>query len=229
MRSRVLIFILSNLAYSPAMAELPAWVKSGSASIDGHPVVLCSHEALDPQQAQEIAESKCLASAARANGVTVTVHIRTVQSLSGSDASETASIKPINALVKCSWTNRYLEELNTGYRVWLQCKIESIETNESRSPRSPAATNVKPAALPYKRGILYVTTVPKADKIIVLNKESGERVIDPSSNAGRIELREGDTAFTVRKSGYLDNTQQIPFWSHGKTVTVTVELAELPK
>jgi hypothetical protein len=193
---------------------------------------VCSHDALDPEDARQVAEGKCLASAAKLGGVRVTLRQKTVQSLTGSDSSEIAEVEPMTREVKCEWTERFLEQVGQGYRVWLRCRVSNADvTKAARSAQSKGGetTESQPSKgevrLPYKRGILVVTTVPQADRITV-GGMNGERVVEVTSNVTRLELKEGDEWVSARKQKYREKREKLRDWKHGDSLSVTLWLNE---
>lgn len=225
-----LLLIEIALASSSAIAKsTPPWVSSAALSDATYHYVICSHDGIDPEEAKQIAESKCLASAAKLGGVSVTIREKTVQSLTGSDSSEVAEIVPFQRDVQCEWTDRYLEPVGDGYRVWLRCKIKRdriravISAGENEESVPIQSKPLEQEA--YKRGLLVVTTTPKADRIIVKGSR-GDRVIEVTSNVMRIEIREGDAEVLVRKQKFKDVIKPISTWSHGQTISVTLLLED---
>lgn len=214
---------LPRVAEQKANHPLPLWI---TASSDSNKVI-CSADGLDPQEIQVRAESNCLASAARSQGVTLRVEHKTVISLSGSDSGESITADPINSQVKCDFTNRFLEQLSSGgYRIWLQCGIrknEAISAGIKTESWVNFNANRKLSQLPYKRAVLQITTVPQAEKIIIGGLR-GERVFDVESNVMSIEVREGDAWVECKKQKYKSERKEIPKFSHGSTVGLTVYL-----
>jgi hypothetical protein len=206
----------------------PSWIGGGSLSDATYSYVICSHDGIDPEEVKQVAESKCLASAAKLGGVTVTIREKTVQSLTGADSSEVAEITPLRRDIRCEWTDRYMERVGEGFRVWLRCKVKKGEIRSETSASVDASLPVagidsRLAKEPYKRGLLVVTTTPKADRILVSGAR-GERVIEVISNVMRIEIREGDDSIVVKKQGFKDARKVVPEWSHGHSVSITLFL-----
>ncbi|NUM87852.1 MAG: hypothetical protein HUU37_01485, partial [Bdellovibrionales bacterium] len=125
MRSQIPFFLLTSLLASSAAVSdsLPKWITGGSLEDASYRYIVCSQDGLDPEDIRQAAEAKCLSSAAKLNGVNITVKEKSVQSLTGVDASEVAEIEPKNKEAICTWTDRYLEKLASGYRIWLRCKV----------------------------------------------------------------------------------------------------------
>jgi hypothetical protein len=198
--------------------SLPTWVRSGS----DKNTIICSHDALDPEEARAIAETKCLSSAAKLGGVQIAITSKSIDSLGGADASEVAEMKPLTSEVRCSWTNRYLESIDGGYRAWLACRVEGVVKGipQVSAPAPPSAS----AMLPYKRATLSLATTPMASKVIVKNAVIGERVIDLTSNVQLIPLREGDESIEIRKQGYQPVVKVLGEWGHGQAISITVRL-----
>lgn len=179
---------------------MPPWIVKGPMSDAVFHYVVCSHDGFDPEEARQIAESKCLASAAKLGGVNVKLTQKTVQSLTGSDSSEVAEIQPLEAKIKCEWTDRFLEKIKDGYRIWLRCKISKSSLVISLQ-QSETKEAVKGKAIRHAEAILILTTVPKADRIIVIGG-GGERVIEPTSNVVTTTITNLDEKIEVTKSGY---------------------------
>ena len=220
----VATFLLVSFIGVAAHATLPTWITSGPTGNTTYAYVVCSHEGIDPEEVKQIAESKCLASAAKLGGVTVTIKQKTVQSLSGSDSGEVAETAPLQKNIKCEWSQRYLEELKAGYRVWLQCRVLKSSIS-SPSPVGPALANDKTEAPPssYKRATAYITTAPQGDKIII-SGQNGERVIDVTSNVQSVELKEGDRSIEVKKQKYIANKRLIANFKNGDALNMTFYL-----
>jgi hypothetical protein len=232
MRNLLATLLLIEIAVMswPAVArDAPSWIGNSSLSDTAYQYVICSHDGIDPEEAKQVAESKCLASAAKLGGVSVTIREKTVQSLTGADSSEVAEIIPFQRDVQCEWTDRYLERVGDGYRVWLRCRVRKDSIRAGVTGNSGVAFKSNPGESgprdAYKRGLLVIATTPKADRIAIKGQR-GERVIEVTSNVMRIELREGDAEVVVRRQQYKDATRLIPPWLHGQTVSVTVFLED---
>lgn len=219
---KAILFLINFMMGCQALAEaLPSWVNGGALSDAKYFYVICSHEGVDPEDARQVAESKCLSSAAKLGGVTVNVRSKTVQSLTGADSSEVAEILPQTKNVRCEWLERYMEKLDQGYRIWLQCRVSksSLAKNESESIVEQGKTeSVGVASVPYKRGLLTLTISPQADRVIVVGPR-GERVIEVSTKLVKIELREGEDSVIVRKHRYKDARIPLSEWHHGQTIS----------
>lgn len=214
MRSLILILLVSNLVDANASgSDLPYWITKGQMSDNDFRYVVCSDDGIDPEEARQIAESKCLASAATLDGVDVRIAKKTIQSLTGSDASEVAEIQPLERHVNCEWTDRYLEPINAGFRVWLRCKVSKKAASPTTLKNAVSFTLARSTAV-YAEATLVVSTVPQADRIIV----SGlgvERVLEPTSNVISFKVTNLDTLVTVKKLGYRDFTIEISKVTHG--------------
>lgn len=210
MRVPILIFILTNLCVaSLAYAEtIPSWIIKGPVSDSTFHYVVCSHDGIDPEEARQIAESKCLVSAAKLRGVNVKVTQKTVQSLTGSDSSEVAEIQPLEAKIKCEWTDRFLENIKDGFRVWLRCKVlKSSISIQMPYPETKDAVEATPAK--HVEATLILTTMPQADRITVIGF-GGERVVEPISNVVNIKISNLDQKIEVSKVGYKKATTELP-------------------
>jgi hypothetical protein len=218
MRIQTLIFLVSSaMAAQATPGDLPSWIINGPVSDTSFHYVVCSHDGIDPEEARQIAESKCLASAAKLGGVNVRLTQKTVQSLTGSDSSEVAEIQPLEVKIKCAWTDRFLEKVKDGFRVWLRCKVEKA----SILPTVPQF-ETKDATLgkvsKYAKGTIVLTTVPQADRIIVIGF-GAERVVEPTSNVVRILFSNLDQRIEIRKAGYKSAIVDLPTnFSHGTSI-----------
>lgn len=228
------IFLLINLMITTEVAvanDLPRWITQTSMSDSQFYYLTCSHDGLDPEDVRQIAENKCLASAAKLGGVEVTISQKTVQSLTGSDSSEVAEIQPLHRNISCEWTDRYLEKVGQGFRVWLRCRVSrqlvaQMNTNKSNDSLNGTPTKISKASISgYKRAIMTITTVPQSDRILV-GGENGERVVEVSSNVVKVELKEGDEYILVKKQKFKDLRRNIAPWKHGDTVSQTFYLEE---
>lgn len=199
----LLISLLLTVNLVAAADTMPSWITKGSLSDSTYHYVVCSQDGLDPEEAKQTAESKCLASAAKLGGVNVKLTQKTVQSLTGSDSSEVAEIDTIRTKINCEWTHRYLEPIKDGYRLWLRCRLKKsellIEKNELVKKISSGNTSIK--EFKYR---LFLTTIPKVDKIIVSGKD-GDKVYDPESNVVELNLKSSDSHILVRKAGFKDS------------------------
>lgn len=210
------IFILISLSYSSIAfgGDIPSWIVKGPMSDSSYHYVVCSHDGIDPEEARQIAESKCLASAAKLGGVNVRLTQKTIQSLTGSDSSEVAEIQPLETRIKCEWIDRHLQKIKDGFRVWLRCKVvkESITAPPSKSLIKDDSAGLSVARI---EATLILTTVPQADRIIISGFD-GERVIEPSTNVLTLDFSTRDTRVTVKKNGYNDLVIELPsFFNKG--------------
>ncbi|MBS1959968.1 MAG: hypothetical protein JST80_10880 [Bdellovibrionales bacterium] len=190
---------------------------------------MCSHDGLDPEDVKQVAESKCLASAAKLGGVTVKVNQKTVQSLTGADASEVAEIQPLERQVKCEWTDRFLEKVGQGFRVWLRCRVKKssvIQVSELLKPKEATESPLidpSSSSRKYKRAILTLIMAPQADRVVIIG-DGGERVIEVNSNTTKVELHEGDIKIRVRKHQYKDSEFELKPWKHGEAISKSIFL-----
>jgi hypothetical protein len=209
MRDQILSFLVSSIAVAQATAgNLPSWIVKGPVSDASFHYVICSHDGIDPEEARQISESKCLASAAKLGGVNVRITQKTVQSLTGSDSSEVAEIQPLDAKIKCEWTERFLETIKDGFRVWLRCKIlkSSLVIKSSQSDSKEQVTN---KSAKFVKATLIISTVPTADRVIVIGAD-GERVIEPISNTVSTTVTNSDEKVEVIKLGYKPAIVTLP-------------------
>ncbi len=210
MRVPLLIFILIKLcAASIAEAEtIPSWITKGPMSDSSFHYVICSHDGIDPEEARQIAESKCLASAAKLGGVNVKLTQKTVQSLTGTDSSEVAEIQPLEANIKCEWIDRFLEKIKDGFRVWLKCKV--LKSSISLLASHPEVKNaVEVVPVKHAEATLILTTIPQADRISVVGV-GGERIIEATSNIVATKITNLDRKVYIRKSGYKQTIIDLP-------------------
>lgn len=204
------IFILISLSYSSIAfgGDLPSWIVKGPMSDSSYHYVVCSHDGIDPEEARQIAESKCLASAAKLGGVNVRLTQKTIQSLTGSDSSEIAEIQPLTGTVRCEWIDRFLEQIKEGFRIWLRCRVHLETTglkSEDFEPKGAVFTNRNS----HFEATMILSMVPKADRIIVRGL-SGERVIEPNSNLIVLVISNLDQELELKKSGYEDVKVKLP-------------------
>ncbi|MFP5492667.1 MAG: hypothetical protein ACLGG0_14275 [Bacteriovoracia bacterium] len=195
----------------------------GPVSDNSFHYVVCSHDGIDPEESRQIAESKCLVSAAKLGGVKVKITQKTVQSLTGSDSSEVAEIQPLEVNIKCEWTDRFLEKIKDGFRVWLRCKVakSSLTTSILSTKNNDHATNKMANRV---EATLLISTVPKADRIIIVG-EGGERVIEPISNVVTTMVSSYDYKIEVTKHGYKRAIIEIPTnLKHGEKIQRTAVL-----
>ncbi len=206
-------------------AGLPTWVTSGATSNSGSYFVICSADALDPQEAEELAQSRCLASAAKLSGVTVQIHSKTVESVTGNDSSEVAEIQPIHRPVQCLWTNRYLESQGTGFRVWLRCSVSKRSVESMKNQTAPGnGDQDSNASLPaFKKAIVVAISVPPAE-LYSVGGDRGERIINTSSNPTNLEIKEGDQWIVAKRHGYHDNKVLLNPWQNGDVLNLNFQL-----
>ncbi len=216
--------ILSLINASTSFAgELPSWITNPRTSDSIYYYVQCSSEAIDPQDATSVAEGKCLSSASKLAGVTVTVNSKTILSLTGSDASDTVELTPIKKDVNCEWTNKYVEKLEAthSFRVWLECRVSKSSVNSS-SGQGVQESPIKRVNLAYKRAIITLIIVPRAD-VIIVGGSNGERAIEVNSNTQQIELTEYDEWIIAKKHGYKEVKKPVSF-QHGDMLSEKLTL-----
>lgn len=231
MRSQSLIYLLISIfsAVSQAGEPRPKWITEASLSDSNYHYIVCSHDGLDPEDVKQLAENKCLASAAKLGMVEVNVTQKTIQSLTGADSAEVAEIKPLHRVLSCEWLNRYVEKVDSGYRVWLRCRISKKSVQEFNSKEASISTGSvdqkeKINSPKYKRAILNIATVPTAERLIIIN-DAGERaVVEIKSNTQSIELKEGDKSVILKKQKYRDEMIDLGSWSNGDSISKTVYL-----
>jgi hypothetical protein len=221
MRVQILSFLVSSFVVAQAAAgDLPSWIINGPVSDSLFHYVVCSHDGIDPEEARQIAESKCLASAAKLGGVNVRVTQKTVQSLTGSDSSEVAEIQPIEAKIKCEWIDRFLETIKDGFRVWLRCRIPKSAVNVQSVDKSKEKLVLE--SKKYAEASLVITTIPKADRIIVIG-ETGERVFENPSNVFTVTIVSSDQRMELTSLGYKKAVISLPQPRiHGQQLSETI-------
>jgi hypothetical protein len=213
------ISLVSSIAL--ADASLPSWITNGKTSDQTFYYVNCSHDSLEPELATQMAEDQCLVSAAKLGGVTVTVHEKTVESLTGADSNQTSEMQPITKKVRCEFTQRYLQPIGTSFRVWLQCRVNKASVNSVEASSAMLPTDQPTKKLEHMRASLTVVSSPPAD-VIVIKGAGGERAINGNGSATQlIELHEGDSGITVKKQGYKDAYQRFRVWKNGSLLNTT--------
>ncbi len=225
------LLLISLLIFNTAFAAegRPKWVTEASLSDSNYHYIICSHDGLDPEEVKQVAENKCLASAAKLGNVEVKVTQKTVQSLTGSDSAEIAEITPVHRVLSCEWLSRYVEKIENGFRVWLRCRISKKSVQEFSSKVASVSTDSvdqkeKTNSLKYKRAILNIATVPTADRLIILN-DAGERaVVEVKGNTQSVELKEGDRSVVLKKQKYLDEKIDLGSWENGDSISRTIYL-----
>ncbi|MBL7669110.1 MAG: hypothetical protein JNM39_01370 [Bdellovibrionaceae bacterium] len=159
------------------------------------------------------------------SGVVDTVKLtqKTVQSLTGSDSSEVAEIQPLEANIKCEWTDRFLEKIKDGFRIWLRCKVLKSSILIAM-PKSETKNAVEVVINKHVEGTLVLTTIPQADRIIVVGS-GGERVIEPVSNVVSIAITNLDQKVEVSNAGYKKTMFELPKdFLHGSKIQKDVVL-----
>ncbi len=208
-----------------AIEGLPKWITTMQLSSPTHYFVICSADGFDPDEVKQLAEAKCLASAAKLGGATVTVRQKTVQSLTGSDSSEVAEMQPITKKVECVWIDRFMENIQNGVRIWLRCKVDRGAVHGARTETGNIQSTGEPTPpKKYKRALLNLVSVPVADRILVLTSEGERTVIEVKSNVEQIELHEGDISVVIRKQKFRDANIDLGAWVNGDLVNRTVYL-----
>jgi hypothetical protein len=224
------LLIQISIAFS---SERPKWIDNTPLVDSSFNYVICSHSAVDPEDARVTAEGMCLASAAKLGGVQVKIRTKTIQSLTGADSSEVAEVQPLIRNVKCEFTDRYLENVGAGFRVWLKCRVKKSEVdkisnqaiNGDAKPEQPTTELPRSEGdLKYQRGVVSLMMLPKADKVIVGGLR-GERVIDPESNSLLVEIKEGDQWIEVKKHRYKSEKIDLGKWKHGQDFSFTANLS----
>lgn len=223
MLARSLIYILINAFCLVGLAsDLPTWITSSQTSDASYFYVICSGESLEPQQAQELTENKCLASAAKLGGVSIVVKGKTVQSLTGADSSESTELTPITKNVNCEFTDRFLEKVDSGYRLWLKCRVNKKGVNSAKYESSEIVSRTI-AKKEFKRALVTIIMKPKAD-VILIGNEAGERAIDVNSNVMNVEINESDVWIIAKRNGYKDVKQNIPDLKNGEAINLVFNL-----
>lgn len=224
MRIPIVILLVINILSAQAGQDvLPLWITKGPMSDSSFHYVICSHDGIDPEEARQIAESKCLASAAKLGGVNVKLTQKTVQSLTGSDSSEVAEIQPLEAKIKCEWTDRFLEKIKDGFRVWLRCKVDKKEIYVSGLQKKTDISNLQ-SIEKYYEATLVVNTLPQADRII-LDGFRGPKVIEPTANVVNIVISTLDQKLEIKKAGYKTTTIELPhIFKQGERIRKSIVL-----
>lgn len=197
--------ILFSISLSVFAQELPRWITDTSLDDGEHGYVICSHESLDPEKAKILAEDKCLSSALKGLGVELDVKSKTVQSLTGSDASEIVETTSLKKTIKCDWQNQYIERNKDSYRVWLKCKYSKNPKNSTSSTLGQKEP-VEEIKIKYygaqSNATINIFTAPVADKILIKNVHSGERVFESPTQNMTIDLKAGDDQVILEKLAY---------------------------
>lgn len=191
----LIFFTQINFAYS---SELPNWIINGSMSDGTHNYVVCSSDGLDPEEIKIEAEGRCLNDAAKLNGVRIKTIQKTIQTLDGTHVSEVVEVEPLNKEVKCEWTDRFLESIGKGYRIWLRCKIKkNILSKDIKSIDEDQSYKKNK----HHKFSITILTIPKADEIII-SGNYGNRLIATNSNVVYLDLSRDDNAIFIKKIKY---------------------------
>lgn len=205
--------------------DLPLWITDTSLGDSENGYTICSHESLDPEKAKILAEDKCLSSALKGLGVELNVKSKTVQSLTGSDSSEVVEATSIKKKIKCDWMNQFIEKVDNSYRVWLKCKYsKKVFVNEGIGGSGDIKQNedvIKPKAA-ESNSVLSIFTAPIADKIIIKNLDSGERVLESPIQKMTIDLKAGDQQVILKKLSYKNYIIEVSEAKDGDIIVKSV-------
>lgn len=217
-------FILS-VSFSIFAQELPKWITDTSLGDSDTGYVVCSHESLDPEKAKILAEDKCLSSALKGLGVELDVKSKTVQSLTGADASESVETTSLRKTIKCDWQNQFIERNKDSYRVWLKCKYSKKPMVSTASilnhKEEPEEIKIKPKGA-QSNSTVNVFTAPVADKILIKNAHSGERVIESPEQNMTIDLKAGDEQVILKKLSYKNYVIEVKDAKDGDVVVKSI-------
>jgi hypothetical protein len=209
-----------------ASDKLPDWIVNPVLDEGKYGSVICSHEALDPEKAKQLAEDKCYLAAARSQGVSIKVNSRSTQTLTASEVSESVESLPVVKFVKCNWQNQFIERSNGSYRVWLKCQYskEAPRTDQKFQPEEFKAPERAKTMGASSNSIIRLLMVPKAEVILIQNDTLPERVFRDIEQNMAIDIRKGDRSVIIKHHLYRDYVVDLSKLEDGEISTMTIYL-----
>jgi hypothetical protein len=181
---------------------------------------------MDPEKAKQIAEDKCLLSAAKSLGVHLKVESKSVQTLNGADQSESIQTSPIVGQIKCGWEKLFTEKLKDSFRVWLKCKI--IKTDIETKIDNTALTSNQNIDIPKStadgNSVIRLLIAPLPDRILIENISLGTRIIERPEQNKVIEIKKGDLNLIIKKQSYKDYVIDLNDNKDGSSTVKTVTM-----
>ena len=227
------LIMASVFMVSMAHAKVPTWAASNSTKLNGSSLRTVCH-GLGPSV--EIARSEALKSCQLNASQFFKSKIK-VKSLSVETEKsvgfhqEVSSDDEFSNLI-CDPTRDDLEETDSQYSVWIECKFDLNKASVTHTDKPEGAPSNKELnnlevikikdTSDQQSKYIFVSIIPKCESILV--KGSFSRVVECSQNPLKIQVKDGDKELVVRAKGYKPKIIQVGGISANETLQVLLDL-----
>lgn len=105
-------------------SKFPSWISYQKLSDEKYHYVVCSNDNENPERAKKMAELECLANIMKLSGSRTTSSEQIELSLNENRYESKVTSEGVEGNVRCEFTDMFTQSLESGYRVWLKCKIK---------------------------------------------------------------------------------------------------------
>lgn len=220
------------LASVGASAKVPTWAASNSTKLNGSLLTTVCHgigPSVDIARSEALASCQLSASQFFKSKIKVkTLTIETEKSVGFHQ--EVSSDDELSNLV-CSPARNEIEELDSQYSVWIECKFDTSKTQskpiEAISGNEPKENNNLSYNKPSKvitsslTKTIFLSTIPKCESIII--KGDRPRTIDCKSNPIELSLYNSDIEMIIRAKNYKPKTLGLKSRSNNENLQVLLD------
>lgn len=213
-------------------AKIPSWATSNSTKLNGSTLRTVCH-GLGPSV--EIARSEALKSCQLNASQFFTSKIK-VKSLSVETEKsvgyhqEVSSNDELSNLL-CDPTRDELEEADSQFSIWLECKfnLKKVKANSSKESSSSVTEDdanlsyAKPSTVTseHSRKTIFLSTIPKCESIII--KGGRPRTIDCKNNPVELDITDTDNEAILRAKEFKPKTIQLKKRTDNETIQILFE------
>lgn len=200
-----------TITSSMANGKVPTWAASNSTKLNGSLLTTVCHgigPSVDIARSEALTSCQLSASQFFKSKINIkTLSVETEKSVGFHQ--EVSSDEELSNLT-CEPTKDQLEELDSQYSVWIECKFDISKTKSKPVEAKPADELKENNNLSYSKPskvassslskTLFLSTVPKCESIIIQGERA--RTIECKSNPIELNIYNSDTEMIVRAKNY---------------------------
>lgn len=123
----IFIIFISVSLNAQCESKLPVWISNQKLSDEKYRYVVCSNDNENPERAKKRAELECLANIMKLSGSRTISSEKMELNLNENVYESKITSEGVEGNVRCEFTDMFTQNLESGYRVWLKCKIKKKE------------------------------------------------------------------------------------------------------
>ncbi|HEY8272389.1 MAG TPA: hypothetical protein VIG33_15970 [Pseudobdellovibrionaceae bacterium] len=226
------LIMASIFIASAAHAKIPTWAANNSTKLNGSSLrTVCHGVGPSVDIARSEALKSCQLSASQFFISKIKVKSLSVETeKSVGYHQEVSSDDELSNLI-CDPTKDELEETDSQYSIWLECKfdlnrVKAKPIKDSSDPVTAEDTNLsysKPSAMTsdHSSKTVFLSTIPKCESIII--KGDRPRTVECKSNPVELDISDADKKAIIRVREYKPKTIQLKKRTDNETIQVLFE------